>query len=228
MLDDIAARVQADFARARSWAFLNDIFGFLSGRPKRLLSYDQVKQKLHIGGPIYRGLRTVEIARIVGSVNRYADFDRAFLPTHSRIANRWQNVDRRFTKTSTCRQSFCTRWATSILSSTGTIACPSRGSKAGVYRGGGPRVPCQGSCGPRPAPGGPGDSRRSRGILGTDGLGPSATGCRRGGDGPDGYSRILEHIAVHRYFMVWSSDATSRTMRPSSTGTRPCISPSCV
>ncbi|RPI05093.1 MAG: hypothetical protein EHM71_12990, partial [Zetaproteobacteria bacterium] len=66
MLDEIAARVQADFARARSKAFLNDIFGFfLSGRRKRLLSYDQVKDKLHIGGPIHRGIRTVEIARIV-------------------------------------------------------------------------------------------------------------------------------------------------------------------
>jgi len=50
MLDEIASRVNADFARARSRAFLSDILSFLLGRPKRLLSYDQVKEKLHIGG----------------------------------------------------------------------------------------------------------------------------------------------------------------------------------
>ena len=32
MLDEIASRVHADFARARSRAFLSDILGFLLGR----------------------------------------------------------------------------------------------------------------------------------------------------------------------------------------------------
>src|SRR5512135_3483895 len=96
MVDEIDARVHADFSRVRSRAFLRDLLAMFSGKRDTLLSYDQVKEKLRIGGPIYRGVRTVEVARIVGSVNRYADFDRAFLPTHNRIANRWQNVDRAF------------------------------------------------------------------------------------------------------------------------------------
>jgi len=32
----------------------------------------------------------------VGSVNRYVDFDHAFLPLNDRIASRWQNIDRAF------------------------------------------------------------------------------------------------------------------------------------
>jgi hypothetical protein len=96
MLDEIASRVQADFARARSKAFLRDVLGPLLGRSRRLLSYDMVRQTLRIGGPIFRGVRTVEIARIVGSVNRYTDFDRTFLPTNNRLAGRWQSVDRAF------------------------------------------------------------------------------------------------------------------------------------
>ncbi len=93
---DVSARVHADFARVRSRAFLNDLWALLAGKRNSLLSYDEVKEKLRISGPIYRGVRTVEVAKIVGSVNRYRDFDSAFLPAHNRIADRWQRVDRAF------------------------------------------------------------------------------------------------------------------------------------
>jgi hypothetical protein len=39
-------------------------------------------------------MRTVPIERIVGSVGRYRDFDRVFLPRQDRTKQRWQNVDR--------------------------------------------------------------------------------------------------------------------------------------
>jgi hypothetical protein len=90
MVDQIDARVHADFARVRSRAFLKDLLAMFSGKRDSLLPYDRVKEKLHIGGPIYRGVRTVEVAKIVGSINRYRDFDRAFLPTTNRLADRWQ------------------------------------------------------------------------------------------------------------------------------------------
>ncbi|MFA5028246.1 MAG: hypothetical protein WC713_10255, partial [Candidatus Methylomirabilota bacterium] len=96
MLDNIASRVQADFVRARSKNFLREIWALLMNRRNTLLPYDEVKEKLRVGGPIHRGVRTIELARIIGSVNRYRDFDRAFLPVHNRIANRWQRIDRAF------------------------------------------------------------------------------------------------------------------------------------
>ncbi|KAF0108324.1 MAG: hypothetical protein FD146_898 [Anaerolineaceae bacterium] len=96
MFDNLASRVKADFARARFKAFLNRARGALAGQPKTLLSYDEVKEKLRIGGPIYRGVKTVPIEKIAGSLNRYHQFDRAFLPLEDQIANRWQNVDRAF------------------------------------------------------------------------------------------------------------------------------------
>ena len=64
--------------------------------PTTLLSYDQVKEKLRLGGPIYRGVQTVAIKQIVGSLNRYHQFDRAFLPLEDQTANRWENIDRAF------------------------------------------------------------------------------------------------------------------------------------
>lgn len=96
MFDKFSNRVKNDFAHARGKAFWNRILSILGRQPTTLLSYDEVKEKLHIGGPIYRGVRTVEVDKIVGSLNRYHQFDRAFLPIDNQNADRWQNIDRAF------------------------------------------------------------------------------------------------------------------------------------
>ncbi|MGE5073134.1 MAG: DUF4032 domain-containing protein [Anaerolineae bacterium] len=96
MPDELTERVRSDFSRARFKAFLNRVRSVIEGRPTTLLSYDDVKSALHVGGPIYRGVQTVRVDQIVGSLNRYHQFDRAFLPTEDRIRSRWQSVDRAF------------------------------------------------------------------------------------------------------------------------------------
>ncbi len=98
MLDDIDHRVQADFGRARLKSFLRRMRAMVSGEPRTLLSYDQVRKELHVGGPIYRGVQTVQVEAIAGSLNRYHEFDRAFLPVQNELAERWQSVDRAFYK----------------------------------------------------------------------------------------------------------------------------------
>jgi hypothetical protein len=96
MSDELNARVRSDYSRARLKAFMNGVWAALSGKPNRLISYDDVKEKLHIGGPLYRGMHTVRVEQIAGSLNRYHAFDRAFLPTQDDTAARWQNVNRAF------------------------------------------------------------------------------------------------------------------------------------
>jgi len=98
MTDEISSRARADFSRARFKAFLNRALAAISGQPTTLLSYDEIKQSLHIGGPIYRGFHTVRVDQIVGSLNRYHEFDRAFLPAENQLAARWQNIDSAFYK----------------------------------------------------------------------------------------------------------------------------------
>src|SRR6202142_1235193 len=98
MSDEFTSRARADFSRARFKAFMNRAFAAISGQPTTLLSYDEIKQNLHIGGPIYRGVHTVRVDQIVGSLNRYHEFDRAFLPAENQLAERWQNVNRAFYK----------------------------------------------------------------------------------------------------------------------------------
>lgn len=94
--DSLSEVVQADFKRARFKAFLNNVWGALSGKPTTLLSYDEVREKLSIGGPIYKGVEVVEVDKIGGSLNRYHEFDRAFLPKKDNAAQRWQRVNRAF------------------------------------------------------------------------------------------------------------------------------------
>lgn len=96
MNDVLSERVRADFGRARFKSFLHRVWGAISGKPTNLLSYDDIKEKLHIGGPIYRGVKTVKVEQIAGSLNRYHDFDRAFLPKQNELAARWQSVNRAF------------------------------------------------------------------------------------------------------------------------------------
>jgi hypothetical protein len=96
MTDEFDSRVRSDYSRVRFKAFLNSVWASLSGQPNRLLSYDEVKEKLHIGGPIYRGMQTVRVDQIAGSLNRYHQFDRAFLPTQDDTSARWLSINRAF------------------------------------------------------------------------------------------------------------------------------------
>jgi hypothetical protein len=99
MSDQFSSQARADFSRARRKAFFNQILAVISGqRTTTLLSYDDIKEKLHIGGPIYRGIKTIRVDQIVGSLNRYQEFDRAFLPKEDQLGNRWQSVDQAFYK----------------------------------------------------------------------------------------------------------------------------------
>jgi hypothetical protein len=89
-----AARALADFNAARTKAVFRELLALLTGRPNTLLAYDEVREKLRLGGPIYRGVQTVPLGQIIGSVNRYTEFDRAFLPLQTHTAQRWRRVNR--------------------------------------------------------------------------------------------------------------------------------------
>jgi len=93
-MTDLLNRSYNDFFHARRKALMQQVLGFLRRRPNRLLSFEEVREKLHLGGPIYRGVETVPLAHILGSLNRYHDFDRAFLPTQSHTADRWMRINR--------------------------------------------------------------------------------------------------------------------------------------
>jgi len=89
----LAQIAQADFERARRKAFLNEVASMFSGKPNWLLSFDEVQRVLPMQGQHYKGMQQVPVSAIVGSVNRYGDFDRKFLPTQSHTRPRWESID---------------------------------------------------------------------------------------------------------------------------------------
>ena len=90
----IAHEARVDFDRARRRAFLADLAAILRRRPNWLISYTEVERELPIQGQIYRGMRTIPLAAVRGSVDRYHDFDRNFLPKQTFTRARWESVDR--------------------------------------------------------------------------------------------------------------------------------------
>jgi hypothetical protein len=202
MVDEIDTRVQADFSRARTRAFFNDLLALFSGTSNTLLPYDEVKEKLHIGGPIYRGVRTVEVGKIVGSVNRYRDFDRTFLPAGNRLATRWQHVDRAFYED--------IGLPPVVLYKVGDVYFVVDGHhRVSVAKEQGQEFieaevrECKVK-----VPVGPDLQPEDLEILGAKVEFLERTGLDRIRPQanieftvPDGFERVLEHIAVHRYFM---------------------------
>ena len=95
-IDIVRSQEQLDFNSARTKAFLRAIFGVISGHKNKLMAWDEVKDKLGLRGLVSRGMQTVAIDKIAGSVGRYLDFDDAFLPKNNALANRWRSIDRAF------------------------------------------------------------------------------------------------------------------------------------
>ena len=82
-----------DFRQARWQASLEQIKARLTGRSVELLSYEEVRQKLSLEGGVPRGVQDIPLDAIVGSVGRYADFTRSFLPRQDSDQERWTRVD---------------------------------------------------------------------------------------------------------------------------------------
>ena len=81
-----------DFNAARVKASLQDILARLTGRSNELLSYEEVAEKLKLNVRTEGGLREIPIKAIVGSVGRYTDFTRSFMPLKGGDQERWARV----------------------------------------------------------------------------------------------------------------------------------------
>jgi hypothetical protein len=61
-----------------------------------LLSFDDVRRAHVANNRRQRGTRVVEVEEIVGSVGRWRDFDRSFLPARASVGPKWKRIDRAF------------------------------------------------------------------------------------------------------------------------------------
>jgi nucleotide-binding universal stress UspA family protein len=85
----VAAAV-ADFRRLRRRADMERLLA--RGGSADLLNFEEVRRKLRATAVSGRQLREVPLDAIVGSVGRYQDFSRSFLPRNDSDAERWARV----------------------------------------------------------------------------------------------------------------------------------------
>jgi len=202
MSDPISEQARADFQRARFKAFMNRVWATLSGQPSTLLSYDEIKEKLHIGGPIYRGVKTVRVNQIAGSLNRYHEFDRVFLPASDKLADRWQSVNRAFYQEISLPPVVLYKVGQVYFVVDGHHRVSVAREQGQIYldaevRECSTRVNLTADIKPEDLEI-LGDKVRFLERTSLDSLKPDANIKLTI---PDGFERMLEHIAVHRYFM---------------------------
>jgi hypothetical protein len=95
---DLNEQVDADFTRARRRARLRAVAARIRRErtSNRLLSFDDVRRELVANNRLQRGTRVVQADQIVGSVGRWRDFDRSFLPARASVRHKWKRIDRAF------------------------------------------------------------------------------------------------------------------------------------
>ncbi len=79
--------------RARRAALLEDLLGLFHYKTSDLLSFEDVRRGLRLNQRQYRGLFDIPLKQIVGSVGRYRDFTRTFLPREDQLQQRWERID---------------------------------------------------------------------------------------------------------------------------------------
>jgi len=83
-----------DFEQAYSKGFMRAILNKVMQKRTGLVSFDELRSKLDIRNQRDIGMQEIPIEKIIGSLNRYQDFDDTFLPRQSHTRNRWENIDR--------------------------------------------------------------------------------------------------------------------------------------
>jgi hypothetical protein len=89
----IGVRAVQKFRKARRRAVLISLLSRLTGESDELLPWQEVSKQLNLVHPNKRYLENVPLDKIVGSVNRYHDFNRKFYPLSDDDEYRWAKVD---------------------------------------------------------------------------------------------------------------------------------------
>lgn len=90
----IKSRIEAkrEWDKARRKVFWTRILNTFSSTPDRPLNFEEIADRLQLRNAVYRGNQFISLDKITGSVGRYQDFTRTFLPDNAGIEGRWQGV----------------------------------------------------------------------------------------------------------------------------------------
>lgn len=88
--------IGTDFEQAQRKAAWRDWFSRLTRRNNNLVSLQQVRRSVLVSGQSFHGVQTVPLDRVIGTMGRTTDFDRAFFPRQPRLRERWLRVNRAY------------------------------------------------------------------------------------------------------------------------------------
>ncbi len=90
----IHEQVEAEFERARRRALFGRLVAWVRGIGirDRLLDFHEVRKARLADNRVYLGRKIVEVSRIAGSVGRWREFDRGFMPVKASAGVRWKRV----------------------------------------------------------------------------------------------------------------------------------------
>ncbi len=91
--DFFRKEARSDFDSAHRKSTWRSILSWVTRNQVELLPFDEVRTRLPVKGQHYAGMREIPLDAIIGSVSRYNDFDRVFLPRQTHTRDRWENVD---------------------------------------------------------------------------------------------------------------------------------------
>lgn len=89
----VRSEAHVNWERARFAAGLETLQDVFSDRSAELLAFEDVRRGLRLGRKNYKGVQDIPLNQIRGSVGRYRDFTRTFLPRGGQLRQRWERVN---------------------------------------------------------------------------------------------------------------------------------------
>ena len=81
-----------EFESAMFVSLLKNLKYLLVGRNNELLSFEKIKKGFGLYKRNNLGVKPVFVDDIIGSMDRYSDFDRYFLPKKAHLQRRWAQI----------------------------------------------------------------------------------------------------------------------------------------
>lgn len=86
-------RSDLKFSKAISKGFSEELLSWLTRRSRRLIPFEEVKEKLDLWFVKDIGIHSVPLDAIIGSQGRYRNFTRHFFPKDESLRDRWKDID---------------------------------------------------------------------------------------------------------------------------------------
>ena len=191
----------SQFDSARMAAVMHDLLALVRQRPRDLLPFEDVRDRLRLRRVVDRGRRDVPLDQIVGTFGRRGEFNRAFLPRSETLRDRWEDLR-------DLAEGAAGFPPVELYQVGGAYFAVDGHHRISVARSlGAPSIEAHVLEFLTPVPLGadasPEDVLQKEGLadfLETTGLVPSSPDEFRVTH-PGDYAEMLEHVAVHRYFL---------------------------